>query len=412
LSDLHPPLPYLIFSLTGRVLGWSEIALRLPAFGFGILSIFLFYRLAQITLQNQRAALLAALLLALNPAHINYSNDARGYTLLICVVFWMLICIFGNRPARFVLAGVLAGFTHAYGFIYLSVFGLIALYIHRHRWRRWAVSITVTGLAVSVWIPVMIYQSEDVSNGFWLRPLTWAAPLWYLPGSIVGGNMNPMLGGILILLILVVSGLAVWSCRDWMRTGPGLALSAAIIAVPGLAAGLSVAWGHNIYLGRALLPAGLLIMLVYALWTVQDARAGYGLLCIMTVAIVAGTAVPREDVRGLLANCESADFTYAIGNHTGIIALYYSPVPVYVWPDANNRSQELRPDAKAALFDLRNFDSIEGRACIFHLDNYMVTEPESAQLTAILAAGHYTEIRLTSQYRRYSQYIVYVPGES
>jgi len=77
----------------GREIPFSELALRLPAYLFGILSIAsLAWLLLQLGLP--RAGVMAAFLMALHPWHVRYASEARGYSLVLCLlpillVFWM-----------------------------------------------------------------------------------------------------------------------------------------------------------------------------------------------------------------------------------------------------------------------------------------------------------------------------------
>jgi 4-amino-4-deoxy-L-arabinose transferase-like glycosyltransferase len=75
-----PPLYYLLMSAL-QGLGQSEIALRLPSALLGVLSIPLMYSVARAWVG--RAGLFAALLLAISPLHVWYSQEARPYALLI-----------------------------------------------------------------------------------------------------------------------------------------------------------------------------------------------------------------------------------------------------------------------------------------------------------------------------------------
>src|ERR1700692_1795399 len=63
-------------------LGQSEFAIRSLSAIFGVLTIPAIYSLAA-ALSRTRAGAIAAFLLALNPVHIAYSQEARAYSLVI-----------------------------------------------------------------------------------------------------------------------------------------------------------------------------------------------------------------------------------------------------------------------------------------------------------------------------------------
>lgn len=113
---------------TGLLPNFSEGWLRLPFAFCGIVSVPLLALFGQ-PLVGRRAALLAALFLAINPWHIYWSQNARGYVL----VFFFAVIAAGvwwhgmhrrSRPwmAVALLAAAAAGGCHFTGFILFPVF--------------------------------------------------------------------------------------------------------------------------------------------------------------------------------------------------------------------------------------------------------------------------------------------------
>jgi 4-amino-4-deoxy-L-arabinose transferase-like glycosyltransferase len=84
-KDTHPPLYYLILHVTRQLFGLSDFAFRYPSVLFGVLLIPLLYQLGR-RLGNATIGLLAALLVAVNPLQVYYSQEARMYTLLVLLV--------------------------------------------------------------------------------------------------------------------------------------------------------------------------------------------------------------------------------------------------------------------------------------------------------------------------------------
>lgn len=100
-KDTHPPLYYLIIHVTRKVFGLSDFAFRYPSVLFGVLLIPLLYQLGR-RLPSRRErdvasspggrelgrgagaglGLIVALLAAVNPLQVYYSQEARMYTLL------------------------------------------------------------------------------------------------------------------------------------------------------------------------------------------------------------------------------------------------------------------------------------------------------------------------------------------
>ncbi len=98
-GDFHPPLYY--FSLKGwsEMFGYSEIALRSMSLVFGLLTIWLVYKII-CNLFNKSTGILAALLLAVNPLHVYYSVEARMYSMLtffVVLSFFFFIKLLNNK---------------------------------------------------------------------------------------------------------------------------------------------------------------------------------------------------------------------------------------------------------------------------------------------------------------------------
>ncbi len=85
-EDIHPPLYYALLYGWTWLLGSGPVALRLLSVVFGVLTVPALYLLGRRML-TRRAALLAALLLAINPLHIFYSQEVRMYGL---VALWSI----------------------------------------------------------------------------------------------------------------------------------------------------------------------------------------------------------------------------------------------------------------------------------------------------------------------------------
>ncbi|NTV30283.1 MAG: hypothetical protein HGA80_09405 [Candidatus Omnitrophica bacterium] len=84
---LNRPLYFLILKGWSAIFGTGEVALRLPAAIFGAMSVPVIYILAK-RLCNVRTALIAAMLLAVSPFHIYWSQEVRNLT---AAVFFALL---------------------------------------------------------------------------------------------------------------------------------------------------------------------------------------------------------------------------------------------------------------------------------------------------------------------------------
>lgn len=132
----HPPLYFLLLHFWLPA-GQSEAAMRFPSVVFGALTIPAVYFIGR-RVFCEKAALLGALIVAISPYHIHYSQEARPYALAaflgsLSVLLFLKILRSGGGPwtwAAYTLLLTGAIHTHYYGFfilissfVFLSIFG-------------------------------------------------------------------------------------------------------------------------------------------------------------------------------------------------------------------------------------------------------------------------------------------------
>lgn len=117
-SENHHPLYSLLARLSILAFGEGEAALRLPALCFGVASVVAVARLGR-QLLDPASGVLAALLLAVSPHHVAFSQNARGYTgmLLFALLATTEFLELMWRPRRgallrYALFAALAAWTH------------------------------------------------------------------------------------------------------------------------------------------------------------------------------------------------------------------------------------------------------------------------------------------------------------
>ena len=219
-TENTPPLWYLIAWADARVLGTGEVALRLPSALAGIAAVAVAWAIGA-ELEGpggrRRGAFACALLVAVNPLLVWYSQEARAYGLFVLTGALALLCFlrFAREPTRgrlalFALAGALALLTH-----YFAVFLLIGMalwLLARPATRRSALpalgALALVGLAL---LPLIHSQGGHGTQwiGHWpLRERLEAIPQYYLTGY----SGKPLGRGIELLVALpILAALAVWS---------------------------------------------------------------------------------------------------------------------------------------------------------------------------------------------------------
>ncbi|MFC2023772.1 glycosyltransferase family 39 protein, partial [Chloroflexota bacterium] len=92
--DIHPPLYYWLLSGWVRMLGTSEAAVRSFSALLGVLLVAVTFALGH-RLAGRGVALLAALLSAIHPFQIYYSQEARMYILLALLTAMSALALAG-----------------------------------------------------------------------------------------------------------------------------------------------------------------------------------------------------------------------------------------------------------------------------------------------------------------------------
>lgn len=162
-ADFHPPGFFIILWPWVKLFGTGEVAVRIPSVIFGIITIYLVYLLGK-KIYSKYLGLIAALLLAVNPLHIYYSQEARMYSLaalavILSVYLWTKVLKEEKVNMLFIIASNLLVFSSDYvaylifpaQFIYLIIF-------KREKVMMWLKSLLASLLIGSWWLPIFFKQ--------------------------------------------------------------------------------------------------------------------------------------------------------------------------------------------------------------------------------------------------------------
>ncbi len=220
-TENSPPLWYLTAWLDSRILGTGVLALRLPSALAGIATVPVAWGIAR-ELAGSRAATLCALLVAVNPLFVWYSQEARVYGLFVLTAALAMLCFAralnrptGGRMALFAATGALAMLTH-----YFAVFLLIpmvGLLLRSRQSRRAAVPATaaliLVGLAL---LPLVSAQGGHGTQWIGQWPLSErieAILQYYLLGTS-GAPLGHGVQALILLPILAGAGYGAWLMLD------------------------------------------------------------------------------------------------------------------------------------------------------------------------------------------------------
>ncbi len=275
--DVHPPLYYLATHFWQLLFGTSELAARSFSAACGLVTIVVAYLLMR-RLFTEGAARLAALLVALGPFAVRYSDEARMYgmaAMLVVTASYLIVRIATAKTASYktwllyalvVAAGL---YTH-----YYTLF-IIPAHIVYLAWvrggilpvltdKKWWVGHILAALAFVPWLPSAFAQMTRVGAGFWIPPVNAETvpntfmqflafiPSWAYSGWIAG-----------VLLTLFAIALARTFIDGSKKTRAGLVLLTGWLVLP-LAIVILVSIVRPVYYDRYFIYCAVAMYLLFA----------------------------------------------------------------------------------------------------------------------------------------------------
>jgi mannosyltransferase len=282
-ADIHPPLYYVLLSRWVQLLGTGEAAVRSLSALLGVGLVALTYALARLVL-GRWPGLAAALLAAVSPFQVYYSQEARMYMLLALLAAGAVLALahYVARPSSLTLAALAlleaAGLYTHYSFLFLLVAVNLAFLVSLRRGtlRRlvpWVLSQAVVVVLYLPWLPVALRQA-----GTWPSPAQ--APFftslvqawrWLLFGPPIDTHQ---IGIVLVLLALVaLAGLLLLFARPRRAEWPARWPAWLILLWLGLPAALLFALGlyREAYLKFLLVASPAVCLLLARALTPSDA---------------------------------------------------------------------------------------------------------------------------------------------
>ena len=173
------PLPYFaLLWLWTRLAGDGEVALRTVSLVAGVAAIPVAYALARRVVADSRwPARAAALLVAVNPLAVWYSQEARPYALL-CLAGGLVVLAAvqaGGQepPARrdvvlLALAAAAAVAVHYFAVVLVAAAGIGLLVVRRPAWRTWLLAGVPTVVVLVALAPLAVRQHSHDANRDWI----------------------------------------------------------------------------------------------------------------------------------------------------------------------------------------------------------------------------------------------------
>ncbi|MAT98007.1 MAG: hypothetical protein CL608_12750 [Anaerolineaceae bacterium] len=187
----NPPFYFILLHYWVEIFGDSELALRFLSALFGALSLPVMFWLGR-RLLGRQAGLLSAFLLAISLFHIEFSQEARAYSLMVLLVLlsmFLFVRLF-ERFSRwtavgYVLVNVVLLYTHFFGVFIVAAQNLFWLFMYWQRrpvlpltWQRWVALQAATLLLFAPWLRYLLLEVQAMqATGVWI-PVPTVGTLW------------------------------------------------------------------------------------------------------------------------------------------------------------------------------------------------------------------------------------------
>ena len=368
-AHVHPPLYFLLLKAWVAFAGSTAFSIRFFSVWFNTLLVPATYIFARRWVERRTAGV-AALLVALSPLYVVYSQETRVYALLPLVYLALLALVrrltHGARPrlsSWLLLAAVEAlGLYLHYVFVFPVVYANLVLLLGLRRRTgdlpRWAVSQGVALLLLVPWIAAVILNLPSVVADAGVdAPFVEPVPLGYFvrllwtfqwSGLTAGTGYLPLQGAVLVLALLLTAALVFLVTRREDRR-PVFRLLADWLAPLG---GALLMWqakplSHPRYV--ALFAVALLLLTAPLLVRLSVRRVTIPLASLLAFSLLAATVLslrayffdPRfakDDTRGvaaaLSAHAAPGDLVLVPPEDWSVPYYYDGPARVeMVWPD-------------------------------------------------------------------------------
>ena len=313
----YPPLYLVCTWVWSHLVGNTEVGLRSLSALFGTATIPLVYA-AAVTRVSRRAALLAALFVAVSPFAIWYSQEARSYAMFGALCMLSLLCVLRaiDSPGRWTwgwaVASALALATHYHAVFLVAVEALWLLRVHGLRPLRWPLALVVGVQLLNVLYLVTGDLELRQSQSTWIREIPMGDRLEGIAIQFLTGlQLIDPFGAdittrfwIVVVLAIVGVGVACAIRAEWIAVRPFLLIAGACILLP-LAIAV-VKPSSDYFLPRYLYAAQapLLIVVAAGFAARRAGRAGLvaggvvaGILLSFTMSIALRDELQRPDWR-------------------------------------------------------------------------------------------------------------------
>ncbi|MCM8784132.1 MAG: glycosyltransferase family 39 protein [Candidatus Omnitrophica bacterium] len=243
---------------------FSESTVRIPSLIFSMLSIASLYLLGK-NLFNEKIALFSTGLLAFNPFHIWYSQEARPYSaLVLCGILSSYFLFRGLKEKKilflfpFTFLSVVGIYLHYFYITFLLVclfIVLLFLFVKKQKYYVYwlTISILIIFLFLSPWLPRFLLNLCCIIDGFWIPVPSFKSLFITLENFNLGYNAPNWAYKYSLFLTLILFLSAINFLREKKELQSNFWLCLMLFILPILFAFFFSKFLFSIYLDRALM---------------------------------------------------------------------------------------------------------------------------------------------------------------
>ncbi|MCK5081026.1 MAG: glycosyltransferase family 39 protein [Candidatus Moranbacteria bacterium] len=295
-DDVHPPLYYWLVKPWASVFGYTSFGIRSFSTFMGILTIFSVYWIGK-RMFNERSGLLAAVITAVSPFAIQYSQEARMYSLFGLLMIWATWFFYRalkhNEWRDWALWGIFGGLsfcTHYLSVFFFVIFFLTAVFyeyifskrsllkallIGKQFWK----GVGVIAIFFVAWLPYFIPHMMKGNLGWigvsYLSDVPKALQIFLFGHPLGAGGVpdansfkyffDESSAGLLVLVIMIIWSVAAWKKKikreEFFILG-ALSLGTLVFMI------VLSHFNLKLYVSRYFMPAAIMIYLLLAGMTV------------------------------------------------------------------------------------------------------------------------------------------------
>jgi uncharacterized membrane protein len=180
-GNFHPPLHFIVLKGWGNVFGFSEISTRSLSLIWALLTIFIVYQVC-LFIKPKRVdfAWFSSLLLAVNPLHVYYSQDAWVYSFVTFIASASAYQYLKFAKSKNVRDLIILTFCFIIGLYtyYPLVFLILGLFVHSYvnqiERKKILISVFIAILSFIPWVPIFATQLKVASVARATSPIWWS----------------------------------------------------------------------------------------------------------------------------------------------------------------------------------------------------------------------------------------------